>query len=88
MDKPIEEFIRTVLGEGSSVVGSLMDSIKNFTNTSGEPDNIDAAIKYYEERIELLLDVKNKGFNTIAEYKKYQEAAELIAKHNAKMSHQ
>nr|QBK87100.1 MAG: uncharacterized protein LCMAC201_00020 [Marseillevirus LCMAC201] len=74
----MEKLVSDLLEEGAGVVGGLVDGVKNMFST--EPDNINDAIKMHTERVCTLEEMKSRGFTSISEYSKYQEALEIVAK--------
>ena len=88
----MERILENILQDGGSMFTGLVESMKNIALaqpiTMREPDNVEEAIKMHDERARLLRNVQRQGFTTIAEYNKYREAEDLIAKHKEKMQTQ
>jgi hypothetical protein len=90
MDKTLGDLMTGLAGgDPSGIFGSIVDSMTNIAQsryiTLKEPDNVVEAIQMHDERIRMLRMIKEKGFSTIAEYNKYKEAQDLIAKHEQNM---
>jgi hypothetical protein len=79
MERTIEEYITSVLGS------SVVETVKGLTNgNSGEPDNLEEAIRRYTKRITFLQGIRDQGFQTLSEYNRYKEARDIISKHEEK----
>ena len=72
--------------ESADMITSLISTVfKATSEKTGEPTDIAEAIAYHEARVEYLKGLQANGFTTEAEYKKYQEAQEIITKHQEKV---
>lgn len=77
-------FLNNLLGTNiGDVFGSnFWSPIK--TRNIPEPDDINAAIRSYNKRIQELTLMKDQGFETVSEYVKVKEAEATIQRHKRK----
>ncbi len=86
MNTEFTNLLESLVTDRSTVVNS-MDKISLATPiTLKEPTNLVEAIKLYKKRIRLLEIVVNYGFDTMADYNRFKEAEDVVAKHKKKMA--